>query len=148
MNRDAIIATVIGFGIGLLITGMFLVGPGIVRSLPPLSFSFPKIQLPNTKPKLTPSPSPTHQERLTIDSPLPNSVETNPRMLVSGNSPTDSLVVIEGVHEEIVVSANGDGKYAGTVSLAEGKNDIVVTSYTNGKPTRQSVTVFYTQEKF
>ena len=145
MNRDAIIATVVGFGIGLVITGIFLLGPNLVKFLPKLSFPDLGSLMSQTKTTPTPSPAPV---TLTIDAPLPESIDVEGSALVSGTSPAHSLVVIEGPENEIVVAANGDGKYAGKVSLLEGKNDIVVTSYADNKSLHQSVAVFYTPEKF
>lgn len=145
MNRDAIIATVIGFGIGLVITGIFLVGPNFVQYMPKISW--PSFALPKSQPKPTPTPTPAAQT-FSISAPLADSIESEDTVLVSGNSPGGSLVVIEGTTDEVIVSANGDGKYAGKISLEEGKNEIVVTSYMSGKPSRLSVIVFYTPEKF
>ncbi len=145
MNRDAIIATVIGFGIGLVITGIFLLGPNIIKYMPKLSL--PSISLP--KPQTAASPTPTQTNAtFSIDAPITESIETTNSVLVSGSSPTGSLVVVEGPTDEVVLSPNGDGKYAGKVALDEGKNEIYVTSYANGKSQRLSVIVFYTPEKF
>lgn len=145
MNRDAVIATIVGFAIGLVITGVFLLGPTIVRY-------FPSIHLPNlafltssAKPTPTPTPPPVN---LAIDAPLPDSIEPDNTVLVSGTSPAHSLVVIEGTTDEALVTANGDGKYAGKISLSEGKNDVLVTSYKGTTSLHQSVVVFYTPEKF
>src|SRR3989337_319300 len=113
MNRDAIIATIIGFGIGLVITGIFLLGPNLLSNFP--KFQIPTISFP--KPKTATSPTPTQpNEAFTVDAPIAESIETTNSVLVSGSSPTGSLVVIEGATDEIVVSSNGDGKYAGKVA--------------------------------
>ena len=37
MNKDALFATLIGLGIGLLLTGIILVGPSVAKSLDTLS---------------------------------------------------------------------------------------------------------------
>lgn len=145
MNRDAIIATIIGFGIGLVITGIFLLGPNIIKYIPKLTL--PTITLPKSKTATTPATTPV-PVTFSIDAPLTESMETTNSVLVSGSSPTGSLVVVEGPSDEIVISPNGDGKYAGKVALDEGKNEIFVTSYSNGKLQRLSVIVFYTPEKF
>lgn len=146
MNRDAIIATVIGFGIGLVITGIFIIGPNFSKyvqniNLPAFNFTFQKS-------KTAPAPTPMPPTSLSIEAPLGESIATDDSILVSGVSPTHSTVVIEGPIDEVVVTANGESKYAGKISLVEGKNDIVVTNYLNGKTTSQSVVVFYTPEKF
>ncbi len=155
MNRDAILATIIGFGIGLVVTGAIVFGPQVSKNLPklpPLTLSnitWPKF----SKPPLAPTPTPdlanlpaTSGEKLTIDSPLPENIEINSQLLVSGKTKPNSLVVVEMIDEQKVISANGDGKYATQINLSEGKNDIWITSYYQGQPERKTVTVFYTQE--
>jgi hypothetical protein len=138
MNKDAILATLIGFGIGLLITGLLLVGPNITKSLP-------KIKLPTTASTTTPTPTPS-QFTVTIESPLAEAIENSTDVLVSGVTSPGSTVVIAGSVDDTAVVAQADGKYAGKVTLTEGKNDIIVTSYQQTKQASQTVTVYYTPE--
>ncbi len=147
MNKDALLATLIGFGIGLFITGMFLLGPTIVKSIP--KFSLPKISLPQKNPKThaTPAPAPAKQF-VTIDSPLPDAIESKKELLVSGTTNPNATVLVQGPADDEVSLAKEDGKYAGKVTLVEGKNDVTVTSYLDGKPIAQTVTVFFTEENF
>ncbi len=144
MNKDALLATLIGFGIGLLITGLLLLGPNLLKS-------FPKIRLPNfsfaqKKTDVTPTPTPTSLTP-TIDSPLADAIEENDEVLVSGSTSPGAIVVIAGSIDEIVVVASGDGKFAGKVALAEGKNDLTITAYADTEQAASAVTVFYTPEK-
>ena len=141
MNRDAIIATIIGFGIGLGITGIFLFGPKLIKYL----HNMPTISFPKKAPLPTPTPP---NLSLTIDAPIAESIEASNSVLVSGSAPKDSLLILEGPLEEIVLKPNGDGKYAGKVTILEGKNELFVTSYVGGTPSSQSVVVYYTPEKF
>lgn len=138
MNKDAILATLIGFGIGLLITGLLLVGPNITKALP-------KIKLPTAASTPTPTPTPS-QFTVTIESPLAEALENSTGILVSGVTAPESTVVIAGSVDETAVVAQADGKYAGKVTLTEGKNDIIVTSYQQTKQANQTVTVYYTPE--
>jgi hypothetical protein len=138
MNKDALLATLIGFAIGLLITGLLLVGPNITKSLP-------KIKLPTAA--STPTPTPTSSQfAVTIESPLAETIENSPDLLVSGVTSAGSTVVIAGSVDDTAVAAQPDGKYAGKITLTEGKNDIVVTAYEQSKQTSQTVTVYYTPE--
>jgi hypothetical protein len=150
MNKDALLATIIGFGIGLVITGLVFAGPTIFKN-------FPKIRLPslsqfigkpsNTTKKPNPTPRPNSND-LVIESPLADSIEAKPEVLVSGRTSPNATVVIEGESDEAVVIANAQGAYAGSITLGEGKNEIIATSYGNTKVQKQNVTVFYTPEKF
>jgi hypothetical protein len=150
MNKDALLATVIGFGIGLVITGLVFMGPTLFKNFP--SFHFPGFSLSKllqnkntTKAKPTPKPGPTD---LTIESPLADNIESKTDLLVSGQTAPNATVVIEGESTETVVVANTQGAYAGSITLGEGKNDIRVTSYAGTKVQTQMVTVYYTPEKF
>ncbi len=147
MNKDAILATLIGFGIGLAITGILLVGPNIAKRLP--SITLPTVSMFTPQPKATPAPSPTPEVfQLTIDSPLGDAIENTDEILVSGKTAKQSLVIIEGPVNETVVRVGADGSYAGKVRLLEGKNDISVTSYRDDKREVKTVTVYSTPETF
>ena len=155
MNKDALFATLIGLGIGLLLTGIILVGPNIAKSLPSIkwptiskitlpSFSFPK--------KATPTPASNAaaqqtKHTVTIDSPLDGSIEDKESLLISGTTTKNATVVIQGIQDDTVTAVNTDGKYAGKITLVEGKNDITVTSFSEQKEqVAQTITVFYTPE--
>jgi hypothetical protein len=145
MNKDAILATIIGFVIGLFITAMLLVGPKLVHMMPKINFKLPTISL--GRPKPTPTSAPAQPEfSVTIDSPLPDSIESKNEVLVSGSTAASSTVVIEANTTEAISEVKTDGKYAGKITLIEGKNDITVTSYNKDKKATQTVTVFYTPE--
>lgn len=143
MNKDALLATLIGFVIGLLITGVLLVGPRVVRYLP-------KIKIPQwtiSQPHSTPTPSPAQKEfSITIDSPLPDSIESESEVLVSGSTTSKATVVIQSNVNDAATQAKDDGKYAGKVTLVEGRNEISVTSYLKDKKATQTIMVFYTPE--
>jgi len=145
MNKDAVLATLIGFGIGLLITGLLLVGPNITKSLPKIKLPTISFSQPQKKPTVTPTPTPS-QFAVTIESPLADAIENTTDLLVSGVTSPGSTVVIAGSADDTAVVAQTDGKYAGKITLVEGKNDIIVTSYSQTKQANQTITVYYTPE--
>lgn len=152
MNKDAFFATLIGLGIGLLLTGIILVGPNLVKSFPKIAFptnfkiTLPQLAWPQKKLTPTPTAIPEAPHMVSIDSPLPDAIESADSVLVSGTTSKESKVVISGFVDDIVIMANGDGKFAGKVTLIEGKNDILVTSYHASTSAAQKVTVYYTPE--
>lgn len=145
MNKDAVLATLIGFGIGLLITGLLLLGPNITKSLPKINLPTISFLQPKQQPAASPTPTPS-EFTVTIDSPLADAIENTSDLLISGTTAPGSTVVIAGSVDETVASAQGDGKYAGKISLSEGKNDIIVTSYFQTKQANKNITVYYTPE--
>lgn len=153
MNRDAILATLIGFALGLLITGILIIGPNLTRGLTLPKLTLPKVALPgltSRKPSPSPilTPTPIPQLAVVIDSPLPEAVVNKAELLVSGTSLPASSVVVAGLQDEDVVTVGGDGKFAAKITLNEGKNEINVTVYATGKSVGQSLVVFYTPEEF
>lgn len=144
MNKDALLATVIGFVVGLCITGLLLMGPKLMAYLPKISL--PTISLGQSNPQTTPAAD-AKDFTLTIDSPLSEAIEHTAEVLVSGTTHPKSTVMIQTDADDEVVLAAEDGKYAGRITLAEGKNDLTVTSYKDGKPETKTVQVFYTPEE-
>jgi hypothetical protein len=144
MNKDALLATVIGFVVGLCITGLLLMGPKLMTYLPKISL--PTISLGQSNPQTTPTPD-AKDFTLTIDSPLNEAIEHTAEVLVSGTTHPKATVIIQTDIDDEVVRSSDDGKYAGKVTLGEGKNDLTVTSYTVGKPETKTVQVFYTPEE-
>lgn len=149
MNKDALLATLIGFIIGLVITGILLAGPSLAKGFPRIkwpTFAFSLPKGPSKPGDTKPTPTPV-AFFLTIDSPLTDSIEEKSDVLVSGKTIANATVVIAGNTDEVVVTADDKGTYAGKVKLVEGKNDVVVTSYNKEEQKSQTVTVFYTPEK-
>lgn len=148
MNKDALLATLIGFGIGLLITGAFLFGPTIIHSLPSLSFPLPQFSFGGSKPQVSPLPSPPPRVTgLTVTAPLSEALIEGEELLVSGTAPAGAVVVIAGPQDETVVAAAGSNTFAGEVTLVEGKNDFVVTGYIEQKEESVSLVIYYTPEE-
>lgn len=146
MNKDALLATAIGFVVGLFITGMLLIGPKLTGMLPKISL--PALSLPQSKTPASSSQPETQNPGFTIDSPLPESIESEASILVSGSATAGATIVIQTDGDDEVVLAKEDGKYAGKVDLVEGKNDVTVTSYSKNAQETKTVTVFYTPEDF
>jgi len=156
MNKDALLATCIGFIVGLIVTGAVLYGPGLTKNFPKIGFPKISFQLPQFgKKEGTPTPTAAtatetpKEHAVIIESPLPDSLEQSDKVLVSGTTSFHATVIISSPLDEVVIEANGDGKYAGKVTLQEGKNDIMVASVDPlGKSVSQSVIVFYTPEQW
>lgn len=148
MNKDAILATLIGLALGLGIAGTFIFGPRLLRALPRMKL--PSVTLTKPVPKATPQPTPTPKAfAVTITAPLADAIEPQKDVVVSGVvTQGGATVVIAGLADEDVVVAAADGAYAGKVTAVEGKNDIIVTAYgSGGEKAQATVTIYYTQER-
>ena len=107
MNKDAFFATLIGLGIGLVLTGIILVGPNVIKSIPKISL--PKITILQKKPTSIPTEIPKVPHTVIIDSPLPDAIESTDSVLISGSTSKESKVVIQGIVDDSVMMTNGDG---------------------------------------
>lgn len=146
MNKDALLATMIGFVVGLAITGILLAGPRLAGYLPHIAIKLPTFSQTSGKEHAT---TKTKQKpfAVIIESPLDQSIQSDSNLLVSGNTTSGATVVIQGNTNDAIFAVKSDGKYAGKISLEEGENDITVTSFLKDKKATQTVTVFYTAEQ-
>lgn len=138
MNRDALLATIIGFGVGLLIMGVLLIGPKL--SLPNFNLFGPRQE--------TGVPAPSASQILTIDSPLADAIEGEKEVLLSGKAAPAATIVIAGPLGEAVTQATPEGTWAGRAALTEGANELVVTMYDKERTENLTITVYYTPEEF
>lgn len=153
MNKDALLATCIGFAVGLIVTGLVIYGPGLVRNIPSIKLPQFSLRLPNFNTKSTPTPTASQETPKThaviIESPLPEALEEEETLLVSGTTSVSSTVIISGAIDDSIIQANGDGKWAGKVKLSEGKNTIIVSSLSpSNELAQESVSVYYTPESW
>jgi hypothetical protein len=151
MNKDAILATIIGFGIGLVITGLVITGPTLIKSFPSVHLTNPTSKQPTKPSALDETPKPNNNitnSTLTIQNPQPETIATKNSISVYGTSTPNNPVVIAGENTETVITADASGKFTGNITLTEGKNTITVTGYKGEIPTKQAVIVYFTTEQF
>lgn len=154
MNKDALMATIIGFFIGIIITSGILFGPKLVKSI---HIALPKIQIPalsfKSNPKKTTEQTKNSLEKnsntstsFSIDGPVNESISDADTILVSGKAHPGSFVLIAGLDDETAVQVKSDGKYAGKITLVEGKNTVSVTEFLQTNQTTESISVYYIDE--
>jgi hypothetical protein len=153
MNKDAILATLIGFGVGIIITSAVLFGPNLIKRfptihIPNLSFKIPSLNMGKPSPKPPAKQNKPTTIQFKIDSPLDDSLSDSADILVSGSAHPGSTIIIGGPNDEQVILVPDSNTYAGKISLSEGENEISVAEFIDGKTTLNKVTVFYTPEKF
>jgi hypothetical protein len=146
MNKDAILASVIGFGIGLLITGAVLIGPTALPMLKKTISNIGKGSVQSLTTQVSPTPTSVAPDAhaLTIDSPEDQSITNSDTLTITGKAPKDTLIVVDGNIDESVVSVSSTNTFQAEIGLKEGVNDISVTNLTKDKPTNKHFTVYYT----
>lgn len=161
MNKDAVLATLIGFAIGLTITGIIIVAPSVAKNAPKVSLpslprislpSLPKFQAKKTDAKITPAVTQTVKgvsagKDTGVDTPAADAVLSEDTTTVTGRAPAKSRVLVQSPVEDAATTVTDSGAYSVKVSLKEGKNDILITvSDESGVIQERSVTVYYTPE--
>jgi hypothetical protein len=154
MNKDAFLATGIGFLLGIIITSLILFGPKLTSHFPKLTLptfnfalNFPLFNKKSNNKPIGSKPSNTPTS-LTVSSPLPDTLAESDTILVSGTAPVDATVIIGGELDEEIVHTTANGSYAGKVTLREGKNSLLITSIQGSEQSEQAINVYYTPEKF
>lgn len=156
MNRDAIIATIIGFIIGLLITSLLLFGPRIFKNLPNIKLPDIKIEFPNLS-KISPgqtgkSQSETEKDTInqknTISFPENEALLSDKDITLTGKTEAGSQVLISTDEKDILAETDSKGSFKAELSLNEGQNILHVLFTNNKSQELKNITVYYTPETF
>lgn len=141
MNKDTVVASVIGFGLGLIAAiGLWVV---------------PRI-LPKTKPAETPTTeisSETKAEQvsgttsLEVTSPSDGQILKSDSLTIQGKATTAEYIVVTTTQEFQVVKPTPDGEFAAKFALQEGANEIRITGYQGNATEAKTLTVFYWKEE-
>ncbi len=147
MNKDAILASVIGFGIGLLITGGILVGPTVISQLATRLQEREGTVASATNEQASTTPGvnqPLNGVSLSIESPKTDAIVNEDNIEVKGKTLANTMVIVAGDTDEDVIQTDASGAFVGNITLKEGINDITVTAIQGTLTSLQKIVVFYT----
>jgi len=156
MNKDALLATIIGVIIGVFLTAVIVTGPALFNRLKDIKFTLPKLpvftQTKNTDPQneekiISDKPSEKSEYNFKIASPLNKSISKSEEILISGNAPSGSKILISGPLEEVVVTSLENNSFAGSIKIEEGVNTISALLLNKENPIIDTILIFYTQEE-
>jgi len=143
MRREVMIAIVLGFVLGLLITG------GIWWTT-----KSPQTNVPDQSSdvSLTPSPSPTEflskEVPLKISEPKDESIVETASVKLKGETLPQAVVVIIYPEGESIVEADDKGDFESTITLKGGANEIKITVYDEkGSKREEIITLVYSTAK-
>lgn len=146
MNKDAILASGIGFGVGLLITGGILLGPTLLSQITSKTQEVRnQVQSPQVQPQKNNDAQVAGDQTtsFSIDSHQSETIVDSDKISINGKAKDGTFVVIAGDLEEQAAVASGN-TYSIPVLLKEGKNDITVTNIDGDQATVQKLTLYYT----
>jgi len=139
MRKEIIIAIIIGFVVGLIITfGVFIANRSLKER------SQPKANLPS--PLATPLPSPV--TNIEITEPDNNLVVDKDTVAVSGKTEPKTTIAIFAENYEDLIFSDDEGLFITEVPLVGGANEIKLTSVgKNGERQEKVLTIVYTTSK-
>jgi len=138
MKKEILIAIVIGFALGLLITfGIWTANKAIKTKSETPPEEIEEIE------ELEPTPTPVGFS-LNILSPEDDALVDTNEVELKGSSLAEAIIVIVGEKEEKIIEADENGSFATEISLIRGINKIQITAFNqDGEETRKTINVVY-----
>lgn len=138
MRKEVLIAIIIGFVLGLVITFGVWTANKAMKETPQ------KDQQASENAQETTTPTPTPESVLTITSPEDNFLSDKEKIDVSGKTTPQATVVILFEQGEKIIEADGQGSFTAQITLVGGGNVIKVSSFDQqGKESTQAISVVY-----
>lgn len=141
MRKEVILAIIIGFALGLVITfGIWTANKALTKN---------KTQTPDQETTtqvdvVTPTPS----FFLEVSSPEDQSLSNEAKITLSGKTQPGATVVVAYETAEDIVDADENGAFASNITLVAGTNEIIITAFdANGNQVNKTVNVVYSTTK-
>lgn len=134
MKKEVVLAIIVGFSLGLIITlGIYTARRALRRQTPVTS-----------SPQASASPSPTPSHGLTITSPAEEALLDQDKVILQGMTTPNSLVTVITPQDNLIVTANSTGEFQTQVSLVGGVNQLQIVALTpDGQRAETSLTLTY-----
>ncbi len=142
MKKEVLIAIIIGFVLGLVITFGVWTANKAMKETPQKDQQASE----NTQEAITPTP--VAESVLTITSPEDNFLSDKEKIDISGKTTPQATVVILFEQGEKIIEADSQGSFTTQITLVGGSNEVKVSSFDpEGKEVSKSITgVFSTAE--
>ena len=137
MRKEVILAIVIGFALGLVITfGVWTANQALKSQ---------KAETPVSTVTTPPTEvTPPVTFVLDITSPEDGALVNEAKVMVSGRTQPDSTITITSEKGEDIVLAGADGTFANEVSLVNGTNEITITAFNlEGEEVTKTINLVY-----
>lgn len=137
MRKEVLIAIIIGFALGLVITfGVWTANRAIKETAPQKEGSTEEVKEP------TPTPAP--QLPLIVTTPKDNSIIDEEKIEVTGKTAPQAIVVILYQEGEKILEADEKGNFNTEITLVGGDNKIEISAHDQeGDEITQILTVVY-----
>ncbi len=119
MKKEVVLAIVIGFGIGLLITfGIYTARTAISPTTSPTPTS-----------SVNPSPESTSSASISITSPIDYSLVNTETISIQGTTLANAVVTVIGEDATDMTIASNEGKFNLSIKLSGGANNLTITAF-------------------
>jgi hypothetical protein len=138
VKKEVLIAIIIGFGLGLVITF------GIWTANKNLSRQESSAVTPAPEPTAIPTPEPDSEFSLSIDEPENNFLSDQENLKISGQTEAGAIVVILYDEGEKILEADELGLFATEIDLTVGANQVRISAHDrDGNEAEESLTGVY-----
>ena len=135
MNKDTVVASIIGFGIGLVAAVALWVVPRILPKTQPTSPKSPETVAEKTAEK--------NNSSFTLSSPGDAEITKDKTVKIEGTASADSVIVISSATGSNTLTPKDNGSFSTTLELTEGANQMVVTSIAGNKEESKNIFIYY-----
>lgn len=138
MKKEVLVAIIIGFGLGLVITFGIWTANKALKETGPKKEATPEQATEET----IPTPTPTHI--IVINSPEDNSISNKEKIEITGKTTPTATVAILYEGGEKIIEADSEGGFSVEISLIGGSNEITIVAYDpEGNEASKTLTVVY-----
>lgn len=139
MRKEVLIAIIIGFALGLVITfGVWTANRAIKETAPQKEGSTEEVEIEE------PTPTPVSQLPLIVTTPKDNSIIDKEKIEVTGKTAPQAIVVILYQEGEKILEADEKGNFNTEITLTGGANKIEISAHDQeGNEIIQILTVVY-----
>lgn len=136
MRKEVIIAIILGFALGLVITfGIWKANKALRREAPE---EIPVVE------EVVPEPTPTPAFTLEIISPEDEGISAEDKITITGKTGPGSVVAVAYEKGEEIVEADSAGNFEVEVDLVSGINEIEITAFSlEGDEASASLNIVY-----
>ena len=152
MRKEVLVAILLGFGIGLVVTfGIFTARKALTTAGSGGEQLISPDGEPQTPANQTASPTPEIDSGhgVTVTSPNSGAVETTEKITLAGTTTPGSTIAITGGETDTVVISDEKGQFSMEITLVGGDNEIIVVSFSpKGEKAETVLTVVYSTAEF
>jgi hypothetical protein len=140
MNKDTVVASVIGFGLGLVAAIVLWVVP---RILPKTTSQTAKTE---NQAVAQVSPKSAVLGAFTIANPQDGEISKNKTIKIEGAAPKASVVIVSTASGSAAIAPKNDGSFSTNLDLNEGVNEVIITSLNPDKEEVKNLNIYYFAE--